>query len=239
MVSTHTPTSQIEPYKFEVGKIELLPMSPYGAPLDPNYIIQIQNDLSHMEVAAGTPVIITLPVKNIGSEMNVYRATLTVNGENKGTKDIILAPSDNGSLEYDLKLNNEGTYNLAIADTNTTLKVYRAEDIQIHVPELFEREQTKFCITSPKYPFIIRNIEFRPPLPESFKILDETGKELYDSDNASLVSEIEVDSDFCIELAGVSASYEWQSCGTNCGSILVSHFTGVASVSGIHKIYAP
>jgi hypothetical protein len=212
--------SQIEPYKFEVGKIEL----------------------SAAETEVNKSVSVTLPVKNVGSETNIYRAALTVNGENKGTKDITLKPGDSGNLKYDLNLNKEGTYSVAIADIAATLEVYRAEDIQIVVPELFEQAQTSFSITSPKYPFIIRSIEFRSPLPDSFKIIDSEGKELYSarvSTSVEYVPDIVVGNDFNVILNGSYSYGEVQSCGAGCGFVVITHYTGVAYVSGIHKVYAP
>lgn len=162
MSSIPVPTPQVEPYKFEVGKIEL----------------------SSSEEEASKPITITIPVKNIGSEANTYSATLKVNGEDIDTKALTLKPSENGRLEYSLELNNVGTYNLAIVEAVAILKVYKTEDINVPMSSVERwatphQPQTTFCGTPIEQPFIIRDVEFSYPSPDSFEILDSTGKKLY------------------------------------------------------------
>jgi len=84
---------------------------------------------SPSKVFAGENVTISVDVKNVGNAEGSYDATLTIEGSDVETKTVRLAPGEEKTIYFMVRLEVEGNYTVKVGDETLTLTVY---------PKLFE-----------------------------------------------------------------------------------------------------
>ena len=183
-------------YKFELGNLSVTPQ----------------------EAAFGTPVQVSVPVKNAGSVKNAYVATLYVDGQEYMTQDVTLDTGNSGTLLYRVSNLSAGTHKISVANLESIVQVYYSEKYsitnnKIYMPHYSRLEYTPVpplphisadSFTAPAAPFFITKINFRYPYPQSFQIMDAGNNLLYGADIAynesAWVPGIRVDGAFTIQM---------------------------------------
>jgi hypothetical protein len=191
-VQTAQPDIKPEAFQFELGKMMISPT----------------------EAEVSKPVLVEIPVRNVGTEANAYSAALKVNDEAVDIQSITLMPGESGILKYTLTLGQAGIYVLSAGEAEGKLSVYYADKYeivsnQISFPrytwvntskglttadtlqfELAAQPHTSLEMFQPPVtPFYISLIYFRQPYPESFKILDADKNMLYGADLSVISNE--------------------------------------------------
>ena len=195
-VPTPTSVNDVGRYKFELGNISVLPQ----------------------EAPVGTPVQVSVPVKNVGSVENAYVATLYVDGQEYMTQDVTLDTGNSGTLLYRISNLSAGPHKISVANLESIVKVYYAEKYsiannKIYMPHYSRLEYTPVpplphvsadYFTAPATPFFITKINFRYPYPQSFQIMDAGNNLLYSADieynESAYVLGIQVDETFTIQM---------------------------------------
>ena len=80
-------------------------------------------DIKPAEITVGETASISAQVSNIGVTGGVYYATLSVDGEKIGTKDINLEPGSTRAVTFALSRDKAGAYEIAIGKRSSTLTV--------------------------------------------------------------------------------------------------------------------
>jgi hypothetical protein len=208
------------------------------------------------EVQTGAPVRADVPVKNTGSSRNAYVGTLYVDGQEYGTRDVTLPPGGSGTLTFQLPDLDQGNHTLTVGNSQGTVRVYSVEryslaNNQVYMPHYGPLDYTPApplpytsveAFSPPVTPFFITGISFRYPFPQSFKILDASGKELYGADIAynesTAVPNIEVNGDFTVQMqtGRLAADIKSQFFGFNTWQLVIAYYwPEVSSVEGIQK----
>ena len=118
------------------------------------------------QVLTGETVTVTVDVTNTGGAEGTYDVLLLVNGVNKLSKEITLAPETTGTVRFTLVQDSPGTYSIAVAELSDTLTVITLDDI------LRKTAQAMAAVNS--YHFNCA-IEVKIPMPEeSFSFFEET-----------------------------------------------------------------
>ena len=235
---TAPSVNAVEPYKFEVGSITVAPR----------------------EAQAGMPVLISVPVRNVGSARNAYVGTLYVDGQEYGTKDITLDPGSGGSLVYQVSNLSAGSHKIAVGGSEGAVQVYNVQrytiaNTQVYMPHYAPLEYTPApplpyissdSFAPPVTPFYITQINFRYPFPQSFKILDANNKQIYSADAAynesAYVPNIEVNGSFSVEMQTNQPAADVRSefFGFSTWELVVAYFwPEVSTVEGIQKRFSP
>ncbi|MBN1376528.1 MAG: hypothetical protein JXA01_10290 [Dehalococcoidia bacterium] len=237
-VSVSFRSSPVEDYKFETGSISVIPE----------------------EALLGTFVTVSLPVRNIGRCKNAFIATLYIDGNEYITQDITLAPGNGGSVTYVLSNLRAGTHEISVAGLKSSVKIYTIDRFTIsnhqdYQPYYTPLEYTPLPplphlstdhFTPPAVPFFITRIDFRYPFPQSFSIIDSSGKQLYSAENAyqpsMKVPATQVNGDFSIQMqtSQLSADVRSQFFGFNSWKQVVAYYwPEVSAVEGVCKRFVP
>jgi hypothetical protein len=210
------------------------------------------------EIQAGQAAQVTSTVRNTGSRQNAYVGTLYVDGQEYARQAVTLNPGDNGFLTFQLTNLGAGTHLLKLGDSSASLKVFTVDNFQIvnNIVDLprYTNLQYTFApplphvsaenFSPPVTPFFIRQIDFRFPYPEAFRILDAKGKQLYSADIAhaasAYVPDVPVDADFMIELQTNQPAADIRSgfFGESSYTLVIAYFwPHVSTIEGIQKRY--
>ncbi len=172
-LQTNSNTTEPEPYKFQLGKMVVTSTNIVFE--DGKYWLMQRQ-----------PVKVMVEIQNVGSETNYYRANLTVDKVDTDTCSIQLNPRQIGSLVYNFKPVNYGTYKLAVAGIEETLCVLSLETFSVNptactfsVPVRMGKGNS--CVTpnptiknfgSPVNPFFINDIFFKYGIPDKVTLYD-------------------------------------------------------------------
>lgn len=232
------PVNNSETYKFETGSLSIIPQ----------------------EAKAGSTIIVSLPVRNAGSSANAFIATLYVDGHAYDTEDVTLQPGNSGSITFLLTNLVPGNHVLSVAGIEGYVRVYSLEKYSLTNNRVFLPHYTALEYTPapplpyislgnfspPVTPFIITQISFRYPYPQSFQILDNHGNQLYRADinykPAADVPSIEVAGDFTIQMqtSQPTADIRAQLYGYNAWSYVIAYYwPEVSVVEGVKKRFGP
>jgi hypothetical protein len=211
------------------------------------------------EVQTGTPVRADVPAKNTGGTRNAYVGTLYLDGQEYGRQDITLPPGGSGTLTFQLPDLDQGNHTLTVGNSQGSVRVYSVErysltNNQVYVPHYGPIDYTPppplpytsvDTFTPPVTPFYITGISFRYPFPQSFKILDSAGKELFSTDIAynegSAVPNIQVNGPFSVQMqtSRTAADIRSQFFSFNSVSFVIAYFwPEVSSVDGVQRRYS-
>jgi hypothetical protein len=235
------------------------PPAPPASPITPAYRFESGTmTVTPKEIQAGQPVQVTATVRNTGSRQNAYVGTLYVDGQEYARQAATLNPGDTGFLTFQIANLSTGTHLLTLGDSSASLKAYMVEKFQmvnntIDLPRYTNLEYTPAppvphisteTFSPPITPFFVRQMDFRFPYPQAFRILDANGKQLYSAvithAASAYVPDVQVDSDFTIELQTDQPAVDIRSefYGESTYALVISYFwPHVSTIEGIQKRY--
>jgi hypothetical protein len=232
------PVSNVAPYQFELTNVSIVPK----------------------EAEAGNPVQATVTVKNVGSALNAYVGTLYVDGQEYATRDLTLNPGASGNLTYLVSNLVAGDHRISVGTLADSVRIYTTEKYTVANNQIYMPHYTPLQYTPPPSlpyissdpfsppvtPFYITRIDFRYPYPQSFKILDASGKQLYSADigynESTYVPAIQVDGDFTIQMLTVQPAVDIKSqfFGFSTWELVIAYFwPEVSTVEGFQKRFIP
>ena len=237
-IETPPTAVQVEPHKFELGKLSVIPQ----------------------EAQVGTIITVSLPVRNIGSVRNAYVATLYVDGQEYMTQDVTLDPGNGSAVNFPVSKLGPGNHKLQVSGVESSVRIYRVDRYSISSNEVYKFHYTPLEYTPvpalpyissnyfspPITPFLITQISFRYPFPQSFQIMDSNNKQLYSADisynQIASIPNIQVDGDFIIQMqtSQPTPDVRVQYFGVRSWSMVIAYYwPEVSVVEGIQKRFEP
>jgi hypothetical protein len=148
------------------------------APVSSAQFVITSLDITPPEVAAGETAHVSAQVQNTGRAMGVYSATLSVDDQTVGSKDVNVAPGSSQTVTFSVSKDKPGTYKISIGQTeigigekSATLTV-KSKLVATQTELKYDNGQAKDCLslvkpatgylvgfTAPPNPFTITDIK--------------------------------------------------------------------------------
>jgi len=95
-------------------------------------------DVSPVTASIEEPIMVSAQIMNRGNIEGAYTAVLTLNGEELASREVVLPPQSSNIVTFNLKIDEIGTYNVAVNDSSKTIMItplYVMKGVDINIPQ--------------------------------------------------------------------------------------------------------